>query len=244
MSIEETSKKFKKFIPAFLIDRINPETSSIRKFVKFAANEIAENSVIIDAGAGEAPYKDYFSKAKYYATDFAMADPSLDYSHLNFISDIYLLPIKNSCVDAILFTQVLEHVKYPFQVVKELFRILKPRGKLFLTAPQGWGIHQPPYDYFRFTYYGLKFLFEDAGFKINFIMPRGGFYSYLGHRIMISYKIYEQHFTNPLLKFILLPIQGVHLLLSAIAAIICSFLDAMDRDKNWTLGYSCLCQKP
>jgi ubiquinone/menaquinone biosynthesis C-methylase UbiE len=67
-------------------------------------------------------------------------------------------------VDAVLSTQVLEHVADPLSVLAEFFRVLKPDGRLWLTAPFVWYLHEEPYDYYRFTSHGLRFLLERAGF--------------------------------------------------------------------------------
>jgi len=62
----------------------------------------------------------------------------------NFICSLDNIPKPNNSYGVIINTQVLEHVAEPQKVITEFYRILKPKGKLFLTAPQGWGIHGEP----------------------------------------------------------------------------------------------------
>ena len=64
-------------------------------------------------------------------------------------------------VDAIFLIEVLEHINQPWLAVKELHRILKPGGKIFVTTPFIFPIHDRPYDFYRYTEYGLAYLFND-----------------------------------------------------------------------------------
>jgi ubiquinone/menaquinone biosynthesis C-methylase UbiE len=88
---------------------------------------------------------------------------------LDVIADLHRIPIASNSMDAVLCTQVLEHVADPDVMVKELHRVLRPGGVLYLTAPQGWFEHQPPHDYFRFTSFALRKIFGEAGFEITYI---------------------------------------------------------------------------
>jgi SAM-dependent methyltransferase len=76
---------------------------------------------------------------------------------------------------------ILEHVSNPQLVLNELYRILKPGGKLFLIAPHIRRQHQAPYDYFRFTEYSLKMLLYKAGFSAFSITHCGGFMAVVGY---------------------------------------------------------------
>jgi len=68
--------------------------------------------------------------------------------------------LKSNYYDAVLCTEVLEHVYDPFRAVSELFRILKPRGIVLVTVPFNFRIHGPLPDYWRFTEHGLRRLFS------------------------------------------------------------------------------------
>ena len=68
--------------------------------------------------------------------------------------------IPNNSFDYILCTEVLEHTLNPFKAVNEMFRILKPRGLLFISVPFNFRIHGPLPDCWRFTIYGLRALLK------------------------------------------------------------------------------------
>jgi len=153
---------------------------------------------------------------------------------------------------------VLEHVEFPQKVINEFYRVLKPNGKLFLTAPQGWGVHGAPHNYYNFTKYGLKSMFEKSGFEIKFINPNGGLFCDIGKRIkeipeyiLYQYIFKKDKYDNVVLKF---NIQLVGLLLFPfyfLALLICKFiipllfyyLDKLDKSKQFTIMYSCYCVK-
>lgn len=105
--------------------------------------------------------------------DYEGAQPFLRYSNGNIIVETldinpksnatYILDItkynsiiKDNTYDYILITEVLEHTLQPFDVVKELYRILKPNGIVFLSVPCNFRIHGPLPDNWRFTQYGLQ----------------------------------------------------------------------------------------
>ena len=80
----------------------------------------------------------------------------------------------NEIFDMVLMLEVLEHVENPFSASKELFRVLKKGGKLIVSTPFIFGIHEAPADYWRFTKYGLQNIFKFfADIKIE---ERSGFF--------------------------------------------------------------------
>jgi len=90
------------------------------------------------------------------------------------------IPANDNTFDCALCTAVLEHLQYPQESLKETYRVLKPGGVSLYTAPLIWHLHEKPHDYFRYTQYGLKHLFESAGFSIIELIPLSGFWVTFG----------------------------------------------------------------
>jgi SAM-dependent methyltransferase len=75
-------------------------------------------------------------------------------------------PLDSSSFDVVLCNQVLEHVFNPEEFLDEVNRVLKPNGKLILTVPFVWDEHEQPFDYARYSSFGLAHLLKNAGFEI------------------------------------------------------------------------------
>ncbi len=146
----------------------------VTKFVINIAAKLPNGTIILDAGAGECAYKRYFSHCQYRSVDLAVGDEEWNYQHLDYIAPLDDLPMGDNEFDAVLSTQVLEHLSKPQQSVNELYRVLKKGGVLYLTAPMAQAEHQVPYDFFRYTSYGLQHLLSEAGFSLIRIEPMGG----------------------------------------------------------------------
>ncbi|MCB9978512.1 MAG: class I SAM-dependent methyltransferase [Rhodospirillales bacterium] len=65
--------------------------------------------------------------------------------------------------DAVFMLEVLEHVKTPQAALDEIYRVLKPGGALFLSTPFIFPLHDEPYDFYRYTKYGLAHLLAAFG---------------------------------------------------------------------------------
>jgi len=100
------------------------------------------------------------------------------------------LPFRDACFDTAVAFQVLEHVPEPARMMGELARVLTPGGKLVLTAPHIWGIHEEPADYYRFTGYGLAHLARGAGLEVLETRALAGYWVTAGARFCY----YLQHF--------------------------------------------------
>ena len=75
-------------------------------------------------------------------------------------------PFDSESFDSLVCNQVLEHVFTPTEFVRELNRVLKPGGHLLLTVPFVWDEHEQPYDYARYSSFGLLALITSAGFEV------------------------------------------------------------------------------
>src|SRR5438132_9052355 len=139
---------------ALLRRPFDPEQATIEDFVQRVASAIKPGAKLLDAGAGDAPYRGWFGHTEYVTADFA-ATGYHDFSAVDIVADLTALPLGDASFDAVLCTQVLEHVRDPGRVLTEFARVLKPGGSLYLTIPQSWEIHEAPHDYFRFTRHGI-----------------------------------------------------------------------------------------
>lgn len=145
------------------------------EFIKDINTTIQKNQVVLDAGAGDGHWrKNLPEQIEYISMDLGVGDVNVDYSHLDIKGDLRNIPLENNSVDAIICIQVLEHLPEPWLVLQEFQRILKKGGYVYASCPQGEPQHQVPYDFFRYTKYGLKSIFETNGLKIDFIIPQKG----------------------------------------------------------------------
>ena len=144
------------------------------QFVRKIAKEIdKKNKFLLDLGAGNCIFKNYFKRLDYLSLDIAQNKNK----SINIIANINKkFPFKKNKFDYVLSTQVLEHLENPHHFFKEVNRILKKNGKMFLTTNYIYEPHMIPNDYFRFTKYGLRLLAEKNGFMVERISPQGGYY--------------------------------------------------------------------
>jgi SAM-dependent methyltransferase len=135
------------------------------------------NGVVYDLGCGVRPYEDAIraTAKKYVGVDWAHTLHGL---HADVVADLnQMLPVPDGAADTVVCFQVMEHLREPQHMLYEAFRILKPGGRIILTVPFQWWVHEAPYDYFRFTRYGLEHMFRKAGFADLCIKEVSGFWA-------------------------------------------------------------------
>jgi SAM-dependent methyltransferase len=148
------------------------------------------------------------------------------------------LPFKDLSFDNLVSFQVMEHVQEPIDFLKEAIRVLKPGGYLFLTTPFMWGEHEEPYDYFRYTRYGLKYMAEKVGFKVIEINPDSKYWTTAVLRFNYYLLRLARGKFKSVIKLIFLPIFTFNQLLALI-------LDKLPHNYTIdTVGFSSLFRKP
>lgn len=120
---------------------------------------------LIDVGCGSKPYQSIFKVKSYRGLDIE-SPTSIDRGVADDMYDGTNFPYKDEYFDSALCNQVLEHVFNPDEFLSEVNRVLKPGGKFLLTVPFVWDEHEQPYDYARYSSFGLAALLSKNGFKI------------------------------------------------------------------------------
>ncbi|MEO8586800.1 MAG: class I SAM-dependent methyltransferase [Acidobacteriota bacterium] len=219
----------------------------INRFVERVASGSPAGTRVLDAGAGEAAYKELFRHCRYVATDLGVGDASWNYGNLDSLSELQRLPFRSASFDAVLCTQVLEHVEWPRECVAEFFRILRPGGTLYLTVPMAQAEHQVPYDFFRYTSYGLRSILGGAGFRDVVVVPFGGLFTrfaYESTRILNVFPPAGLRSGRPRLAGIaLLPLRLLTLGLIRIVQRLFLVLERCDREKNDPFGWSAVAKR-
>jgi 2-polyprenyl-3-methyl-5-hydroxy-6-metoxy-1,4-benzoquinol methylase len=159
------------------------------KWIENTLKKIPAGLTILDAGAGECQFKKFCSHLKYIAQDFGqyhgngnvgLQTGKWDNSQLDIVSDITAIPLPGQSVDAIMCTEVLEHIPHPVAAVKEFSRLIKPGGYLLITAPFASLTHFAPYHFATglSRYFYEKHLPEN-GFEITDIQFNGNFFEFV-----------------------------------------------------------------
>jgi SAM-dependent methyltransferase len=146
---------------------------------------------ILDAGAGNAPYAQLFKHCDYVTADWSNS-PHEGAAGSSIVASLDALPVDEGSFDAILSTEVLEHVSDPGSVLREFARVLAPGGRLCLTVPFVWPLHEEPYDFFRYTPFALRDLLEAQGFGDIAVEPTSGYVSTLAQVADMSWWLYRQ----------------------------------------------------
>ena len=216
----------------------------LRKHLAAFSQRLEHDSLVLDVGSGESPYRSVFSHfGKYVALDIKRG------GNVDLVADICSLPIRSDAVEVIICTEVLEHVEDTNRAVEELNRVLRTGGYLILTTPLLIGVHEA-IDFFRFTELALRSLLSRYGFEILEIRKRGGIFSSLGAMLtQLPYQVLGPYGKGPYGKSAIVPqylkyglLFSIYLLLIPTTSIFIA-LDVLDRGKNFTLGYSVLCSK-
>lgn len=131
---------------------------------------------LYDLGCGEMPYKDWLLN---YADTYTGVDwgSTLHALKADILADLnQSIPIGSNVADTVISISVMEHLREPQVFLNEAHRILKTGGSMILQVPFMWWVHEAPYDFYRYTRYGLQYMFEKAGFTDIVIYPQTGFW--------------------------------------------------------------------
>lgn len=120
---------------------------------------------LLDVGCGTKPYQDFFDVSEYVGLDIER-EGSQERSCADYLYNGDEFPFQDDKFNSVLCNQVLEHVFNPANFLSEIYRVMKPEGKLLLTVPFVWDEHEQPFDYARYSTYGLKALLEASGFEV------------------------------------------------------------------------------
>lgn len=157
-----------KFTPGFIGFFVNPSffcrLGLIKHIRKFRENIKGR---ILDVGCGSKPYQNEFKNAVQY---IGLDIETSGHNHKNENIDVYYdginIPFPDEYFDSVVCFEVLEHTFQPGILLKEINRVLKMNGVLLLTSPFIWDEHEQPYDFARYTSFGLKHIIIENGFEI------------------------------------------------------------------------------
>lgn len=174
---------------------------------------------VLDIGSGRAPYSSGIREATVVTMDFSPAKGPMS------VGSTTALPFKDSSFDGIVCTEVLEHVSEPEAALVEIFRVLRPGGKFYITVPMYGSLHYEPHDFYRFTKYGIAHLMEKVGLQVRVLEPLGGLFSFIGVRFSESfYNVVNKIFCflprGPRLFLIVPIIWPINFIMSAVASIL------------------------
>ena len=222
-------------LPRFLRRHILHFEVEIEDTVAAFASALPARSRVLDAGSGEAQYASHFARHRYTGIDLAVGDAGWDYSKLDALADLCALPFPCATFDAAIHIVTIEHLPEPGRALAEIARTLKPGAVLLIAAPLEWEVHQAPHDYFRYTRHGLEYLLTRAGMQVEELCPAGGYFRLLARRLLNGLQFFAG---GP--RWLLFPLAAI---LLVPPALILPFLDFLDRDRNFTLGYLCKARK-
>ena len=148
------------FINPFFLGR-SAMYINVKKYSKFVSGKT------LDVGSGSKPYIGLFNKVTtYIGMDIEQSGHKHQREYIDVFYDGETFPFEENTFDSLVFFEVLEHVFNPDTFFKQISKVVKPGGNCLVTIPFIWGEHEQPYDFARYSSFGLKHMFDKHGFEI------------------------------------------------------------------------------
>jgi SAM-dependent methyltransferase len=195
--------------------------------------------LVVDLGCGPMPYRQEVTGqgCRYVGVDWPNSVHGVAPDVASDLNTAINLP--SDYADAVICFSVLEHLHRPTTMLAECWRILKPGSAFYIEVPFQWHVHEAPFDYYRFTRYGLERLLKDAGFEEIEISSNGGFwttwvlkFNYQSTRWIRGPKPFRV-----LVRLLLIPIWFTDQTLAKV-------LDRIDFNPDQTASYTTVARKP
>ena len=179
------------FVNPFYISR-----KGLLKYIKPLGKHISGKT--LDVGCGIKPYKKYFNSNEYIGIDLKTTLHNSENS-IDVYYDGKVIPFNDEQFDSVVTSQVLEHVFHPDLFLSETNRVLKTNGYLLITVPFVWDEHEQPFDFGRYSSFGIVYLLEKNGFEIKEHFKTANNFAALAQLVnLYFYKLV--HNKNPLFK--------------------------------------------
>ncbi|GAC1420348.1 MAG: hypothetical protein NVS9B7_11300 [Flavisolibacter sp.] len=141
--------------------------------IKLLAPNLSGN--LLDFGCGRKPYGNLFHNCNYTGVDIETSGHDHRLSKVDVFYDGKHLPFQDGSFDSLFCSEVFEHVFDIDETLVEINRVLKTGAKALITIPFAWNEHEIPYDYARYSSFGIRYLLQKHGFKIIDLQKTGNF---------------------------------------------------------------------
>lgn len=154
------------FNPKFLGLFVNPfyfARKGLRDNIVSLAKSISGKT--LDVGCGQKPYIEIFNSSEYVGLEIDSPENRLN-KNADYFYNGETFPFPDGEFDSIVTNQVFEHVFNPTCFLSEINRVMRDGGFLLITVPFVWDEHEQPFDYARYSSFGLKYLLNQHGFEV------------------------------------------------------------------------------
>jgi SAM-dependent methyltransferase len=209
---------------------------SLFSSIENAVTKYAKGDVL-DIGCGNKPYESYFEGRinKYIGCDVVQSNMN----QVDLICYADNIPLPSNSFDTVISTQTIEHVANHQGLINEANRLLKEGGYFIVSGPFTWPLHEEPYDFFRFSKHGYRYILEKGSFEIVEINSNGGMWATSGQGLIHALvNIKSNKWLVKFIRFISLRLK-FYILINSIF----SLLDRIDYNEINTINYTVIARK-
>lgn len=193
---------------------------------------------LLDIGCGNKPYEGWFEGkiSEYIGCDIVQSSSN----KVDILCEANKIPFESNSYNTLISTQAIEHIEDYQGMIDEAYRLLKTDGCFILSGPFYWHLHEEPYDFFRFSKHGFRYVLEKSGFEIIEINENGGAWATLGLMInhTFSFNNSNANKVTKRLKYVFRKLK-LHITVNKIF----SYLDRKDYNTINTINYVVVARK-